>query len=171
LTESLGGGIIWSIWFSIANDWSAAIIVGILSQCGLESTATSFAIVKTLSSVFLEQMVACPLVYSLWDIPDPLLLRGESVESVAKQVKSKIGGLLLENAKIWSIVNLITYNVPMEFRVLFMSTCDMFWQSVISEVASSTVEDGQADWQQVHARVIQTQSIGDRLLQLRVWLA
>jgi hypothetical protein len=107
--------------------------------------------IKTLTSVALEQFVACPIIYAIWDIPVPGLLSGTSPKDIVPQVQGKIGGLLWENAKVWTFVNLIVYNIPLQFRVLFMSVCDVFWQSVISETVAADLEE-----KEVPSRVIST---------------
>jgi len=48
-------------------------------------------------SILLEQFVWFPIIYSLWDIPFPMLLRGGDVEEIPSQVQSTIGGLLWDN--------------------------------------------------------------------------
>jgi hypothetical protein len=111
-------------------------------------------LIKTLSQVALEQLVACPIIYSLWDIPVPALLKGTPPKEIVAQVQGKVGGLLWENAKVWTLVNCIVYQVPLQFRVLFMSVCDVFWQSVVSDVASAElIDENDAD---ISARVIST---------------
>lgn len=115
------------------------------------ASPTMETVIKTISSVALEQFVACPIIYSLWDIPVPALLKGTPPKEIVEQVQGKVGGLLLENAKVWTLVNMIVYQVPIEFRVLFMSVCDVFWQSVVSDVAAAEL-----DGEDVPERVIST---------------
>lgn len=139
LYNSLGGGIIWSNWYALNDSWSDTITLDMVQQFAIPQNYEWIA--KTFTSIALEQFVACPIVYSLWDIPVPALLQGTPPSEIVPQVKAKIPGLLLENAKVWTFVNIIVYNIPIQFRVLFMSACDVFWQSVISETVAAEVED------------------------------
>lgn len=149
---SLGGGIIWGTWYTIADDWSGTITHDMIQNFALTQPGAE-NLIKTLSQVVLEQMVACPIIYSLWDIPVPALLKGTPPKEIVNQVQAKVGGLLWENAKVWTLVNCVVYQVPIQFRVLFMSVCDVFWQSVVSDVASSELILEEED---VPARVIST---------------
>ena len=100
---------------------------------------------QTVSAILLEQFVACPLIYSLWDIPFPMIMNGAPVESVPGQVKQKIGPLLTENAKVWCVLNIVIYNLPVQYRLPTMSVADIFWQSVIASVAAEATADASAE--------------------------
>jgi hypothetical protein len=63
-------------------------------------------------------------------------MNGAPVESVPGQAKEKIGPLLLENAKVWSFLNVVIYNLPVQYRLPTMSVADIFWHSVIASVAA-----------------------------------
>jgi len=145
--KGLGGGIIWSQWYGMVDGWSLELSSDFLNMIGDEGAFGDgiHRAAKTVSAIMLEQFVACPIVYSLWDIPFPMVMNGAPVESVPGQVKQKIGPLLMENAKIWSFLNIIIYNLPVEFRLLAMSTADIFWQSVIASVAAEATADADED--------------------------
>lgn len=147
--KGLGGGIIWSQWYSISDEWSLTLTNDFFHMLMTSDDAVFsdgiHRAVRTLCSITLEQMVACPLVYALWDIPFPMIMSGAPVESVPGQVKDKIGGLLIQNAKVWSFVNIIIYNIPVEFRLLAMSTADVFWQAVVAGVAAEATADAEGD--------------------------
>lgn len=152
VVKGLGGGIIWGTWYTIADDWSGTMTQDMIQHFSLTAPGAE-NLIKTLSQVALEQFVACPIIYSLWDIPVPALLKGTPPKEIVVQVQGKVGGLLWENAKVWTLVNCIVYQVPLQFRVLFMSVCDVFWQSVVSDVASAELITEDDD---VPARVIST---------------
>jgi Mpv17 / PMP22 family len=90
--------------------------------------------------ILLEQCVVSPLLYAVWDIPVPALLSGSPIRQIPAQISSKMGPLLIANAKVWTPANLITYNLPTEFRVLFASCTDLVWQIVCSKITSSEIE-------------------------------
>jgi len=137
--KGLGGGLIWSQWYGIADGWSAILCQDVLSSFELLSgTQTA---VRTAISIGLEQFIACPIVYALWDIPLPTYLSGVPAKEVPHQVKNKLGGLLVENAKVWTFVNALIYNIPLEWRVLAVSTADIFWQAVVSSVTSKDISE------------------------------
>ena len=99
--------------------------------------------------MFLEQMVVCPIAYAAWDIPFPALLRGSSPSQIPDEIRRKLGPLLWANAKVWTPVNVITYNLPSEWRLLFCSVMDLVWQSVNSRITSEDIivvegEEGQS---------------------------
>lgn len=141
--KGFGGGLIWSQWYGLADEWSLQLSNDFLNMIGNDVVFSDgiHRAARTIAAILLEQFVACPIVYSLWDIPFPMLMNGASIESVPAQVRTKIGPLLMENAKVWSFVNIIIYNIPVEYRLVAMSTADVFWQSVIASVAASAAAD------------------------------
>ena len=63
-------------------------------------------------------------------------MNGGSVTSIPSEVQSKLGGLLVSNAKIWTPANFVIYSLPSEFRILVSSMVDVLWQSVVASVAA-----------------------------------
>jgi hypothetical protein len=57
-------------------------------------------------------------------------------------VKHKLGPSLVANAKVWTLVNLITYNIPVELRVLFTSITDIAWQSILATITAQEIRVG-----------------------------
>ena len=104
------------------------------------SIVTSTMVFRTLSSILLDQFLASPLVISFWEIPVPILLtpvddrnnNNSKFQSIRTEVRGKLGPLLVENAKIWTVANMIIYNLPFEYRVLASSCTDVVWQSILS---------------------------------------
>lgn len=84
-------------------------------------------------------MLVCPLMYAFWDIPVPALLSGSPLRTIPAQVQSKLGDLLIANAKLWTPVNIIVYSIPVEFRLLLSSMTDVVWQSINSAIATREV--------------------------------
>ena len=60
------------------------------------------AIVTTALSILIEQFFWCPIVFGTFEIPISTLLNGGSFSTVQKEVDSKLGGLLVNNAKVWT---------------------------------------------------------------------
>jgi len=65
---------------------------------------------------------------------------------VPKEVKSKLGYMLVENAKVWTLANMVIYNAPVQFRVVLANIGDIFWQSIVSDVAADCgTKQGECD--------------------------
>jgi len=135
--KGFGAGLIWSQWYPVVDGWSDISSSYFLVGIGFDDIGTAHIITKTVSSILMEQFIACPIVYSLWDIPIPALLGGASLKSLPQLVKDKVPGLLLDNAKVWTLVNIIVYNLPVQWRVFAVSIAEIFWASIVSSVATS----------------------------------
>jgi len=181
MLKGLGGGIIWSFWFGIADDWSNALLqqefantnlMALLGGGTSSMATTSDAVMmaaqqaavdtsnapflvepamameapmapastpalvtmgRTIVAILLEQFFWVPLVYTFWDIPVPTLL-SKDIEntSIPSQVQTKLPGLLVDNAKVWTFINILVYNAPVQYRVLISSIADILWQSILS---------------------------------------
>ena len=93
--------------------------------------------VKTILSILIEQFLWCPIVFGLFEIPVSTLLNGGDLPSVKKEVNSKLGCLLISNAKIWTFANLAIYGVvPVDYRPIISNIVDVGWQSIVSSVAA-----------------------------------
>lgn len=136
--KGLGAGLIWSQWYPLVDGWSDTASANILTDLlAVEDVGTAHTIAKTALSILMEQFIACPIVYSLWDIPVPALLAGVEPSKVPGMVKQKVPGLLLDNAKVWTLANIVVYNLPVQYRVFAVSVCEVFWASIVSRVATS----------------------------------
>ena len=143
--KGIGCGLIWSSWYKVAEGWSAEMstrAVSLLAPSSTNVARTLYKVIQTVSSILLEQFLACPIIYGLWDIPVLTLLKGKPFKSVPNEVKRKLGRLLVANAKMWTAANIIIYNVPLSWRVAVLSGADMIWQSIISaNVARKTDQE------------------------------
>jgi Mpv17 / PMP22 family len=156
IVKGLGAGLIWLFWYSLADDITQSVMPHLSSACGTMkemtctavSEATIIVIGTTIFSVLLDQFLASPVVYALWDIPVPLLLsksilaeesQREHVD-IPRQVQTKLGGLLVENAKVWTLANAVIYNLPLEYRVVAQGLTDLFWQSIVSSHVNDSSE-------------------------------
>jgi hypothetical protein len=44
---------------------------------------------------------------------------------------------LIDNTKVWTPANLLIYNAPLEFHAALANLVDIFWQSIVSDMAAS----------------------------------
>jgi len=140
--KGLGSGLIWATWFPFADGWSNAITADALSSLAVTDAGIAHTVAKTITSLLLEQFVACPVVYSLWDIPFPALLAGVPLSRIPGMIRDKIPGLLWDNAKVWTFANILIYNLPVNWRVFAVSIVEIFWASIVSSVATKGTEGG-----------------------------
>jgi Mpv17 / PMP22 family len=145
--KGLGGGIMWNAWFQLSDPLSLSLAQSVLgsdrANAASELVADPAMLLQAMRvgiCILLEQCVVSPLLYAVWDIPVPALLSGSPIRQIPAQISSKMGPLLIANAKVWTPANLITYNLPTEFRVLFASCTDLVWQIVCSKITSSEIE-------------------------------
>jgi hypothetical protein len=134
--KGLGGGVAWAYWFELAEPMSNFLT---LSVVGEAAPAFKEQATRTIISVLLEQFLMSPFIFTFWDIPLPALLRGSPLRQIPRQVDSKLVPLLIANSKVWTFANLITYNVPMDYRVLFSSLTDILWQSINASITSQEI--------------------------------
>ena len=136
LLKGIGCGIIWSHWFKLAEAWSEALTLWFVVQTKLSpDSSNTHTILKTIVSVLLEQFIACPIIFGLWDLPILSIMHGSPLASIPGIVRQKLLKLLIANAKLWTVVNVVIYNIPLRFRVLVLSIADIFWESLVSSIA------------------------------------
>lgn len=142
------GGIIWSYWYDEldifldeTNSFSFFNIFGIVTD---QWTKSYLGIVKTILSICIEQFLWCPIVFGTFEIPVSTILNGGGLSSVKKEVDSKLGDLLISNAKIWTFANILIYGpIPVAWRPVVSNCFDIIWQSIVSSVSAECgkVED------------------------------
>ena len=135
--KGLGSGVMWTVWYETADEWSLDLTHQLFGGVPEDSNVEKAAQVSI--SVLLEQVLVCPLMYAFWDIPVPALLSGSPLRTIPAQVQSKLGDLLIANAKLWTPVNIVVYSLPLEFRLLLSSMADVVWQSINSAIATREV--------------------------------
>merc|ERR1712232_532314 len=59
-----------------------------------------------------------------------------SWKQVGYEIKTKLCDMLIENAKLWTLVNILIYNVPVQFRAPVGNIMDIVWQSIVSDFAA-----------------------------------
>jgi hypothetical protein len=150
--KGLGGGIVWAAWFDFADVWTNDCTLAFLSKCSTTMIWNQPSLIapsthdilqqttQTTLSILSEQFLVCPLLYGLWDIPVTTLLLGSPPRQVPIQIQEKLCPLLVNNAKVWTVVNVVTYNIPVEYRVLFSSAADVLWQVINAKITSQEIE-------------------------------
>lgn len=146
LMKGIGCGLIWTAWYQIAELWSHgltnAVMASFTATMSKQSVYRLEAVVYTLFSIALEQFVGSPIIFALWDIPLLSYLHGTPVAKLPGEVRKKLLPLLIANAKLWTVVNILIYNVPLQFRVAALSCADLVWQTILStQLASPTATD------------------------------
>lgn len=153
------GGILWMYWYdwidgfltytSFADETESTAVdasrVSFYALLGSVATPESHILqvcrehsgaVKTAVSMLMEQLVWCPLVYGTFEIPVSTLLNGARPQTIPSEVRSKLNGLLVSNFQVWTPANLVIYNAPLEWRLFLGNVIDVFWQSIVSDVAA-----------------------------------
>jgi len=156
ILKGFGEGLMWSLWYHQAEKWVASMTQVALSNGWLALSLV--AVFRTVVSIVLDFTVACPLVYGLWDIPFPALLAGTPWREIPRQIRTKLGEMMLASLKLWTPVNVLIYNVPLEYRVFLMSTADVFWQSIVSSISSRQLSVLSRDGEQQQKQQQQQQS-------------
>jgi len=149
--KGLGSGIMWAWWFDMAEVWSmeftqSALSFGSSSSSALfelQSTTDVLSVpgqtIRTAINILMEQFLVCPLLFSLWDVPVTSLMRGSPMGQVPAQIHDKLLPLLVANAKVWTLVNVVTYNIPLEYRLLFTSAASIVSESINSGITSKEI--------------------------------
>jgi hypothetical protein len=139
LIKGLGSGVIWSVYYRDTEVRCGNWATQLLSGTAKADSEVCIATAKTILAVLLEEIIAMPVVMSLWDIPVPAILSGSPLSTIPSLVKSKILELTIENAKVWTFVNILIYNIPVQYRLLLMSVANVFWQTIVSRITSQEV--------------------------------
>ena len=158
LLKGLGGGIMWSFWYGTIDPWALQLAQASLASLdhlgvmtvGADDYEALEQPARIVSAIVLEQFVASPLAYTFWDIPVPAMLSGQSTtpQEVVREIRHKLGTLLWANAKVWTPVNVVTYSLPAEWRLLFVSAMELMWQVVNSQITSQPAEDAEEEAKQ-----------------------
>mmetsp|Transcript_5403 Transcript_5403/g.13339 ORF Transcript_5403/g.13339 Transcript_5403/m.13339 type:complete len:298 (-) Transcript_5403:327-1220(-) len=124
-----------------ATDATAGSVVA--SSTTTTTTMLSFRAqaVRTAINIGLEQFLVTPVVFSLWDVPVTTLMRGSVPRQLPQQIREKLPPLLVANAKVWTGVNMVTYNIPLEYRLLFTSAASIVSESINAGITSKRVVD------------------------------
>lgn len=66
-----------------------------------------------------------------------MMMRGDPVDQIPGQVRAKLGSVLLENAKVWTVANLLVYSVPLQWRVLISGIAEAVWQMLLAQLLAA----------------------------------
>jgi hypothetical protein len=138
MIKGIGCGIVWALWYEINELWSTGIAkAAVLSLSpSPQSVRRIQNVLFTLLSILLEQFIASPLIFGLWDIPLLSLLYGTPIGKIPNVVRKTLIPLLIANAKLWTLVNVFIYNVPLKWRVGALSCAELVWQAILSSIAT-----------------------------------
>jgi len=149
MLEGIVSGIIWTTWYQINESWSSSITTAAASSLSksmpLQSLLRTKMILHTVSSVLMEQFIASPIIFALWDIPVLSFLSGTRIRKIPNAVRKKLIPLLISNAKLWTPVNVLIYNVPVKWRVVALSCADMVWIAILSASMTSSSHEGEVE--------------------------
>lgn len=146
MIKGFGEGWLWTVWYRNAERWTlnitqwlvTAFFSGGMTSSGSSSSPFLTTLLATVVALVLDLTVACPFIYSTWDIPVPALLRKTPWRDIPAHVVRKIGPMLRASVKVWTPVNILIYNAPVQYRVYISSFADVFWQSIVSSIVSTT---------------------------------
>jgi Mpv17 / PMP22 family len=147
MIKGIGCGVIWARWYEINEWWSTGIARAAVSSFSpsSQSVRRTQTIVYTLFSILLEQFIASPLIFGLWDIPLLSFLYGTPIAKIPAAVRKTLIPLLIANAKLWTMVNVLIYNVPLKWRVGALSCAELVWQAILSSIAVATTTSDESD--------------------------
>jgi hypothetical protein len=142
IVKGLGEGLMWSFWYHQSDRVVNHIMSALVSAHWILAEASPlFVVVRTILSLVTDLFIACPIIYATWDIPLPALVKGMPLKKVARQIRLKLPEMMWASIKLWMPANIIIYNSPLKYRVILMSTADIFWQSMVSTIATREVAD------------------------------
>uniref|UniRef100_A0A061S9W5 Peroxisomal membrane protein mpv17 and related proteins n=1 Tax=Tetraselmis sp. GSL018 TaxID=582737 RepID=A0A061S9W5_9CHLO len=122
-----GGGALWSWWYDILDRVLSEI------KPGAESVALS---------IVAEQFVWAPFFFGLYFIPFSTLLRGASISEIPADLKREFAPTFWSNAKVWTLLNILVYNVPLETRVFASNFGELIWSTYLSFLIQNDCEQG-----------------------------
>ena len=117
------GGVLWSQWYNFLDPIAAS--------------AGGASWIAPVVSTVAEQIFFCPIIFALYEIPFPMMMRGDPVDQIPGQVRDKLGSVLLENAKVWTVANLLVYSVPLQWRVLISGIAEAVWQMLLAQLLAA----------------------------------
>jgi len=137
--KGVGSSMIWNCWYESADD----VALDVLRP--FHGAGEVSAPIRIGVAMLIDQFIWAPLAFGSYDIPVATLLNGASIRRVPSEVRSKLGGMLVSNALVWTPANLFIYTVPPIYRVGTSNLVDILWQSLMADVAADcgAVEDAE----------------------------
>lgn len=133
----VGSGALWTGWYGFAD--------GLLEPYDPVS--------RIALALLVEQFFWCPIIFSLYVIPLSAALNGAGVRTLPGEVREQLGPLLLANAKVWTLANVLIYSTPLAYRVLASNGVDLVWAVVCASIAAEC--GGKGDAASAEACVVQ----------------
>jgi len=139
--KGLGEGVMWSFWYHQSDRIITRFMSTLVDSQWIPTGDGSplFILIRTFLALVTDLFIACPIIYSLWDIPLPALVRGTPLRMIPRQIRIKLPEMMWASIKLWMPANIIIYNSPLRYRVLLMSTADVFWQAIVSTIATREI--------------------------------
>ena len=146
-SKGVFGTLIWATWYDFSDELlNPTTVLSVLASFGINEPSDIFqGIARTLMLILTEQFVTCPIIYGLWEIPVSTLLNGAPISRIPYEIKDKLGAMLIENAKVWTFVNLFIYNIPVSYRPAVANLGDVVWQSIVSDFAADCGNEEELD--------------------------
>mmetsp|Transcript_13325 Transcript_13325/g.25007 ORF Transcript_13325/g.25007 Transcript_13325/m.25007 type:complete len:366 (-) Transcript_13325:84-1181(-) len=134
------GTCIWALWYDLSDSILSEekIVSFIVSIVGFSDISDALLnAIRTVILILAEQFITCPIIYGFWEIPMSTLLNGAPASRITYEVKDKLFNMLFENAKVWTVANILIYNVPLQYRTGLANIMDVIWQSIVSDFAAN----------------------------------
>ncbi|GMH99997.1 hypothetical protein TrST_g6182 [Triparma strigata] len=92
---------------------------------------------KTLTQVGVDQSVGValffPCYFYIYELCEAVvMLRRANFNEAGRKCRKDLGGILVNQYKVWPIINLVSFSmVPENLRVLFSNTASVFWNAYL----------------------------------------
>merc|ERR1712028_9168 len=148
------GGVLWSWWFEhsdlLASDLTSRSLVAVTAASPPPALDT---VVRTSINIGLEQFLVCPLLFTFWEIPFTSVMLASSSSSSSSpedsatttmwhhlphEIHTKLGPLLVANAQVWTVANIVTYNIPYQYRILWASLASILSETINAGITSTS---------------------------------
>lgn len=158
------GGLIWSQWYAFLDPITTAAAAAAGGGGGANDTAAPW--IAAVLSTAAEQFLFCPLIFAVYDLPLPMLLRGDPVNRIPAQIRTQLMPVLWENAKVWTLANLVVYSAPLQWRVLISAAAEAVWQMLLAQQLAGSAGAGEQQQPVVATKQQQPQPAVDVYLPL-----
>ena len=143
MAKGLVEGFLWYTWYKLADILMAQLMQRYFSHV---QPNVMRRVMVTIVSIILDSFLASPIIFGLWDIPFPALVqKTTSWPKVGALVRAKLPAMILAYVKVWTPVNIFVYNIPLAYRVTFVSVADVFWQSIASTMTATSEDNEEID--------------------------
>lgn len=144
------GTSVWELWF----DYSEKLldrrnVTRLLKIAGLKdgsggSSITISRMAEKSTQVFLmillEQFVASPLYFGLFELPISTILNGAPLSRIPHEIEEKLVSMLYANFQVWTPANVVVYSAPLKYRTVICNIFNIFWQIIVSNFAADCGE-------------------------------